>query len=153
MIKVSSVLVVLTLCLLSFVGGRCFVADHGEERVEKVTVVRVDTIVRERVVPHTITAERMVLDTLYSKDTVFTEVYVPISTYVFEDSLYRAEVSGYKVSMDKIELFNRSTTTTVSMPVMKPKRFGLGVQVGYGASKYGLSPYVGVGLSYNILIF
>lgn len=153
MIKASSVILVLILCLFSFFGGRYLGTKRISERVETVTVVRIDTVVREQVVPRKVVVDRIVLDTLYSKDTVFTEVYVPISTYIFEDSLYRAEVSGYKVSMDKIELFNRSSTTTVSMPVARPKRFGLGVQVGYGIGKNGLSPYVGVGLSYNALTF
>lgn len=155
MTKAASVLFIVALCLFAFFGGLYCTKTRIEERVETVTVVRVDTVTRERVVPCTITTNRVILDTLYSKDTVFTAVYVPISTYIFEDSLYRAEVSGYRVSMDKIELFNRSTTTTtnVSMPVIRPKRFGLGVQVGYGVSKTGLTPYFGVGLSYNVLTF
>ena len=35
----------------------------------------------------------------------------------------------------------------------REKRFGLGVFVGYGASAAGLSPIIGVGLSYNLLRF
>lgn len=33
----------------------------------------------------------------------------------------------------------------------KPTKFGLGVQVGYGINSAGLSPYLGIGLSYNFL--
>lgn len=35
----------------------------------------------------------------------------------------------------------------------KQKRFGIGVQVGYGLTEKQLSPYIGVGVSYNILRF
>ena len=35
----------------------------------------------------------------------------------------------------------------------KPKRFGLGIQGGYGIGGYGLTPYIGIGLSYNIINF
>lgn len=153
MIKGSSVIIVLALCLLVFMAGRCSRKERISERVEIVTEVRIDTVIKERVIPRNVVVDRVVLDTLYSKDTVVTEVYVPISKYVFEDSLYRAEVSGYRVSLDKIELFSRSTTTTVTVAPPKTKRFGLGVQAGYGVGKNGLTPYIGVGVSYNILMF
>ena len=35
----------------------------------------------------------------------------------------------------------------------KQKRFGLGVNAGYGIIKSGLSPYIGLGVNYNILNF
>ena len=35
----------------------------------------------------------------------------------------------------------------------KPKRWGIGLQGGYGANKDGLSPFVGVGISYDIFTF
>lgn len=37
--------------------------------------------------------------------------------------------------------------------VIKPKRYGLGLQAGYGITNSGLSPYVGVGISYNLILF
>ena len=35
----------------------------------------------------------------------------------------------------------------------KPKYFGIGFNAGYGISKNGLSPYIGVGINYNLLKF
>jgi hypothetical protein len=38
----------------------------------------------------------------------------------------------------------------------KPKRYGLGVQIGYGipaSNPLSLKPYVGVGISYNLIVF
>lgn len=35
----------------------------------------------------------------------------------------------------------------------KQKKFGLGVNAGYGLSKNGLSPYIGLGVNYNIIEF
>lgn len=49
-----------------------------------------------------------------------------------------------------------STTKEVQaykLKMPKPKRFGIGMQAGYGINARGLSPYVGIGLSYNILKF
>ena len=34
-----------------------------------------------------------------------------------------------------------------------PKKIGIGVQMGYGINGHGLSPYIGIGLSYNVIRF
>ena len=35
----------------------------------------------------------------------------------------------------------------------KPSKYGIGVQVGWGVTKENLSPYVGIGLNYNVIRF
>lgn len=40
---------------------------------------------------------------------------------------------------------------TALQKAQKPKRFGIGLQAGYGVGNAGLTPFVGIGLSYNIL--
>lgn len=35
----------------------------------------------------------------------------------------------------------------------KPKKFGIGINIGYGITNKGLSPYIGVGLNYNLIRF
>jgi len=46
------------------------------------------------------------------------------------------------------------TTFRIKHPVQKPKNWGIGVQIGYGIShidnKFQTSPYVGIGVSYNL---
>lgn len=37
--------------------------------------------------------------------------------------------------------------------IPKPKRFGVGIQTGYGITGNKISPYIGVGVSFNILKF
>ncbi len=48
-------------------------------------------------------------------------------------------------------------TTTEEMQAFshfpKPKKIGLGLNVGYGLTSTGLSPYVGIGLNYNLIRF
>lgn len=77
-------------------------------------------------------------------DTVF--VYIPITQKVYRDSLYTAWVSGYSAKLDSIELYNRERTIFIHDKA-KRKRFGLGLQAGYG---YPHGRYVGVGISYNL---
>ena len=73
---------------------------------------------------------------------------------VYEDSTYRAVVSGYHPSLDTIAVYPRhSVVTLYSNNVVQgqKKRWGLGVQAGYGVTGDGLSPFIGVGISYNVL--
>lgn len=86
-------------------------------------------------------------------DTV--EVLVPMEQKHYSDSLYDAWVSGYKPSLDSLHIYQTTKVVTITETVRVPekKRWGLGVQGGYGFGKAGASPYVGVGISYNLLTF
>lgn len=123
------------------------------------TLVVRDTIVQEKPVYRTISQVRTeyvpVCDTIRIQDTLF--VPVPIETKVYEDSLYRAEVSGYRASLDRLEIYQqeRIITQTIPVQVKERKRWGIGVQAGYGVSipngKPVLSPYIGIGVSYDLI--
>ncbi len=80
---------------------------------------------------------------------------MPMERRVYEDSTYRAVVSGYKPSLDSLRIYTTSMQIDVTKPPVPPKRITFGVQVGIGA-QYGLvrkqfdiGPYVGVGVQYN----
>lgn len=90
-----------------------------------------------------------VRDTIHTKDTLFVELEK--TARVYEDSTYRAVVSGIYPSLDYIETYNTTRVITQTEYVKKPAHWGLGVQAGYGLSTQGAVPYVGVGISYNIL--
>ena len=98
-----------------------------------------------------------VVDTVHVRDSVY--ITLPREEKVYADSTYRAVVSGYAPSLDSISVY--PTTAIVHVPVTKyvAKRWGIGVQVGAGV-QYGairkqvdVGPYIGVGISYNILSF
>mgnify|MGYP006907955004 CR=1 FL=1 len=81
------------------------------------------------------------------------EVVVPISSKVYETEDYRAVVSGFRPSLDTLLLFR---PTQIVRFREKPKRWGIGIQVGYGVTVGNtpqLAPYIGVGVSYNFLNF
>lgn len=71
----------------------------------------------------------------------------------YSDSTYDAWVSGVDPRLDSIKTYQTNIVITKEIPVIQVKksRWGLGIQAGYGASKDGLSPYIGVGVSYNVL--
>lgn len=88
-------------------------------------------------------------DSCMSSDSA--NVIIPIIQKEYEDSLYHLWVSGYDVSLDSIKV--NSLTREITIPILAPakrKRWGLGIQVGYS---YPVGMYVGVGVSYNILMW
>lgn len=86
-------------------------------------------------------------------DTVWAEL--PREQKIYQDSTYLAYVSGYAPQLDSIDVFRKTTTITVTNTVKEytNPRWSIGVQAGYGVSKAGLSPYVGVGIQYNLVSF
>ena len=115
-----------------------------------------DTTFVEKPVPHYVrvvdTMLVPVVDTLHIRDSVF--ISIPKEEKVYEDSTYRAVVSGYMPSLDSISVYQK--TAIVEVPVYKTvkKPWGVGVQVGGTyLPKVGFTPYVGVGVSYNIFTF
>ena len=82
-------------------------------------------------------------------DTVRDTVYLPITQKIYKDSLYTAYVSGYRAKLDSIEVYSKTRTMFIRERV-KRKRFGLGMQAGYGFSGNKASPYIGVGVSCNL---
>lgn len=154
--KNYSIPLVALVIVLSFLFGRSTVKKSTSlPRRDTVTVVHVDTVVMERAIPQTVFVDRVIKDTLFTTDTVKVEVLVPINNYIFSDSLYRAEISGYNVSLDRMEIFQKTTKKTVHIPfpVKNNKRWGLGISAGYAVTPKGFQPYFGVGIQYNIIYF
>lgn len=149
---VTIVLGVLILGMLALLWGRRSTQPVIDIQVDTITTVRIDTVhvTRPLYVRSKIIDTLKVVDTLISRDTL----YIPITQRVYQDSNYTAYVSGYMPSLDSISLYNRTVYRDITHVITpRPKRFGLGVQVGYGGGKNGFSPYVGVGVSYNVFVF
>lgn len=77
------------------------------------------------------------------------KVLIPISQKVYEDTLYKAYVSGYEPKLDSITIKQRTTYITHTIRD-KESRFRIGLQAGYGLTPKGMMPYFGVGLSYRL---
>lgn len=159
---IQQLLVAVALLVAAFLVGRCSVPRIAPEAhvVEKVDTVLIrDTITREKPIYRTEYVSVTDSVRIVVHDTVV--VSVPREMRVYQDSLYRAEVSGYEPSLDRIEIYAPTRVVTKTeqqvVHVKKPSRWGIGVQVGYGITKQGQAfnpgPYIGVGVSYNILSF
>lgn len=80
-------------------------------------------------------------------------VIIPITQKEYKDSTYQAWVSGYNPQLDSIHIFTPVIQKTVYQTIKRNKRWGLGVQVGVGTDCRQITPYLGIGLSYNIFMW
>lgn len=156
-----AVIVALIIGVASFVAGRRTAISSMEKSVDTLIVTRIDTIRIEQPKYHTVITRDTILlavaDTIRVNDTTF--VQLPIESKVYSDSLYTAQISGYQAELDWIEVYPMTKTVTINKTltntVYRKTRWGVGVQVGYGATmannRIRLAPYVGVGVSYNFI--
>ncbi len=112
------------------------------------TVVKVDTLL--------ISPPMAPLLLIRLKDTIrIGDTVVHREQAYYEDSLYRAWVSGYRPRLDSLQVFPRNVYQTVTNDIyhtitQKKKRWGLGLQAGYG---YPGGWYVGAGVSWNLVMW
>lgn len=90
-----------------------------------------------------------VVDTMRVHDTLF--VYLERKQVKWEDSLAVVYASGIEPRVDSVVHFRNEVVITKEIPVKVHPKFVVGIQAGYGASRDGLSPYVGIGATYNIM--
>ena len=118
------------------------------------TLVLTDTIIKFQPKPYKVT----IIDTIYLPQQPQQPQQPQYDTLIrqeviYKDSTYMAVVGGIEPYLKSIEIYpktiyvNNNTTTTIKVR----SRFGLGVQAGYGLSRNGLQPYVGVGVQYNLI--
>lgn len=148
-IGIASVILISFLC-----GQRCVRNCPGEPQTPRVdTLVIRDTIkvteaisVTKRVVD---TILYPVIDTLWMRETLY--VYLEREQIRWQDTLAVVYASGVNPQVDSVIHFTQDQIITKEIPVTKKTHWGLGIQAGVGAGMGGLTPYVGIGVSYNIL--
>ncbi len=124
------------------------------EKRDTVTVVETLRITEPMVVESVLVRTKVVrvpvtlTDTTVIHDSV--EVALPITQKTYADSTYKAWVSGYEPSLDSIEVYPKTTTITIERTYVKQKKWGVGVQGGYGITPKGMQPYIGVGIHYRL---
>ena len=155
----KNVVIALALIAAAFLLGRRSV------KPEIVKIHRTDTVVVRDTVRETVLVPKVRyltrVDTVLLPvpgDTVEVTVLVPSSRKVYEGEDYRAVVSGFRASLDTLDIF-RKTQTVMNTVVQrvevpgKPKRWGIGVSAGYALTPQGVKPYIGAGISYSFITF
>lgn len=152
--------VIVAALALSFMAGQ----RHAQKRLispqkERVdTLFILDTIVSEKpVFKEKRITERILVpvhDTIRVKDTLY--LYAEREQVHWKDSLSDVYASGIGVNVDSVRHYVSTQVITKERDVIvkvKPK-WSVGVQAGYGAfannGQISASPYIGVGLTYNL---
>lgn len=145
------IIIILSLLLL-FHPAR---VEHAPGELVRDTVTVIDTV--RDTVPKPYRVEVVRMDTFYlpifvgdSLEVDSVPVVLPIEKKEYKTDEYRAVISGFRPNLDFIETYTKSQIVTVTPINRRRKRFGLGVQAGYGFSGNKASPYIGVGVSYNL---
>ena len=152
--------VIVAALALSFMAGQ----RHAQKRLILPQKERVDTLfIRDTIMsndPVFITKTKIdsipypvpVRDTLWKTDTI----WLQREQVMWQDSLSRIYASGVSVEIDSVLHFISTQVITKERDVIvkvKPK-WSVGVHAGYGAfannRQISASPYIGVGLTYNL---
>ena len=157
----------ISICLI-FLGYTFCYYQHKQVCVED--IVKEVQVIKEKVVRDTIFSEKPVYinkqivrtDTvqLYDIKQDFVQVELPYISKEYQDSTYKAWVSGFKdVNLDSIEVYQKTKTVQINntnyITKYKNRPFSVGIQAGYGydfMNKCG-SPFIGIGVQYNLFSF
>lgn len=158
--RIGDILQVAVAAVISATVACCAMKCHGgthtppepDVKTDTVVVYHTDTVTAYKPVPFNV----YVVDTMWvpvtvhERDTVWAQL--PREAKVYEDSTYRAVVSGFRPSLDTISVFRRTETITVTNNIRVPApRWSWGVQAGVGLNTQGtVTPYVGVGIQYRL---
>ena len=165
--------IVVAILIGFLVGRRCPRNDPGEPQTPRVDTLFVrdtnsftgpkkepspDVLIKEIPVPVYV-ADSTAIDSLLNECARLERVGDSLKLVLlrvqrhYSDSTFDVWVSGVDPRLDSIKTYQTNMIITKEIPVIQVKktRWGLGVQAGAGIGKDGLTPYVGVGISYNIL--
>ena len=154
--------VIVAALALSFMAGQ----RHAQKRLILPQKERADTLViyETKLVEKPVFVEKKVVekvpvpvpvsDTMMVHDTIY--VYMDREQVHWQDSLSDVYASGYDVQVDSVRHNIQTQVITKERDVIvkvKPK-WSVGVHAGYGAfannGQISASPYIGVGVSYNL---
>ena len=154
---IGAVAIIAAALWLSFQAGRlCRIPSPQTDTKPKTdtlylhdTTVQIRPIYVTRTVIDTLRVPVPVRDTIMGTDTVF--VLLPREQVRWRDSLCTVYASGIQPHVDSVAHYVTERVITVPVTAKTKSRWGLGIQAGAGAGKDGLTPYVGFGISYNLL--
>lgn len=141
------VIAVLSVCLVLSLTNRKEVVIE-KHTTDTVTIVRIDTF--RSVLPRFITEK--VVDTIFVEKTSENGLKLPITQRYYSTDLYQAWVSGYKPSLDSINVFNKVVERTVNHTidrVVYPKSIDWYLNAGSMFIDKKVAPYVGLNVKFK----
>lgn len=155
--KVMTILCVILLILVGILIGQ----KYRQKTPLEPTEIKVDTLfIRDTIMQYKpIFVDKtkvdsvliLVKDTIVIRDSVY--IYMDREKITWRDSLCEVYASGIMPQVDSVRHFREYQYVTIetAIPVKEKSHWGLGINAGYGVGQGGLAPYIGLGVSYNIL--
>ena len=143
--KFNSFIWTLVISLLIFAFG--FFVGRNRKPIDDKIIIR-DTIVDTLLYPSPVPVVVKVVDSIpivMNTDVSFKKgdsLYVPKIQKIYINESYKAWVSGYQPNLDSIQVYQKIIRQT--------KRWGIAPMVGIGVGREGFTPFIGVGVYYNI---
>lgn len=123
------------------------IVEHDTLRITQPSTTGRDTIIRRITARLPIRTDTTANNHPPPPDTA--DVIMPITQRIYADSTYKVWVSGYLPKLDSMHVYQRTeyvTTTTQAAP----RRWNVGIQLGYGITPKGAQPYLGFGITYKL---
>lgn len=166
-ISIIELLFVAAIALLFFWFGQTWAERHpesGQTTADTVVLTHIDTFIVEK--PTEIVRYVTRHDTIFETDTTIKIIFdtisgasaaiIPIESVIYQDSTenakYTAFLSGFRASLDSIQINCLQTETIITkIEREKARKIGVGVQMGVGFSAQGIAaPYIGIGVHYQL---
>lgn len=154
---------VIAIFVLAFFTGYRYGLNHAiidsDVKVDTIlvhdTIMQYEPIYKEKRIVQKVLVPIEKKDTLWRHDTLL----IPLNReqVVWKDSLSCVYASGINPQVDSVRHYvtHKIITKELTQVVKKPTRWGVGIQAGYGVTLQNKQvkgvPYVGVGLTYNII--
>lgn len=138
--------VLLVLLGLSFFHEKEVVVEKTVS--DTIVVVKSDTVKVK--IPRFV--REAIIDTVYVEKSENGECLIPISQRYYKDSIYEAWVSGYKPSLDSINIFHKTINNTITNTVTKevyPKTTELYLMVGSDYINGTFAPNIGLSVKFK----
>lgn len=127
--------------------------NRKEVVIEKNTSDTVYTIKLETVeVKKPIFITEVIVDTFLIKDSLKNEYLIPKTQKYYKDSLYEAWVSGFKPSLDSINIYNKTKFVTITNTITKeiyPKKTDFYLDGGVLCMKDKFAPNIGATVKFR----
>ena len=130
---------VTTLLLSLFVGicfGTMLTKSCSKPQMPEPKIIRDTTLITQidtQYFPKPVPYKVIIRDTIYIKDTIGVTLLQEVKEY--KDSTYYAKISGINAFLEEIRVYPKTTTKyvyQVEKVAEKPKKWGIGPQVGVG---------------------
>lgn len=154
---------IITPLLLLCVGallGMIATKSCSKTQIPEPQIIRDTTLITQidtQYFPEPVPYKVEVRDTILLSDTIFIGgqmLFQEVKEY--KDSTYYARISGINAYLEEIKVFPKTTTKYVFNTEIvreKPKKWGIGPQVGLGVVGNTVQPYIGIGIQYNVIRF